>query len=82
MMDHAYVLIKEASVYVKEGEFFAEQGGLTADWGRAWERIEATSLYEARAIAIRIRRERFPHAHRIVGEGEPMELAWPEAAER
>lgn len=76
------VLINEAGVYVKEGAFFKDQGGLTEPWGRAWEAIEASSLYDARRQGIKLRRERFPRSHRTSGEGEPMEVAWPEAKGR
>ena len=78
-MKQAYVLIKEAGVYVKEGEFFASQGGLDSDWGSAWEQIEAKTLHEARRIGINMRRERFPNSHRTIGEDEDMNEAWPEA---
>ncbi len=79
-MDHAYVLVNESGVYVKEGTFFTSQGGLIKPWGRNWERINATSLYEARRIAIDRRRVRFPNSHQTLGEDEPMEKVWPEAA--
>jgi hypothetical protein len=36
------------AVFVKEGKFFESQGGLTAPWGRAWKKIKATSIEDAR----------------------------------
>lgn len=38
---------KQATVYVKEGDFFRGQGGLTEEWGAAWTGITATSLRDA-----------------------------------
>lgn len=37
-------------VFVKEGVFFASQGGLTADWGKHWTKITAASIEHARRI--------------------------------
>jgi len=42
---------KKATVYVKEGDFFREQGGLTQPWGKHWTGIHATSLNDARLKA-------------------------------
>ena len=39
---------KKATVYVKEGNFFRQQGGLKEEWGKNWIGIEATSLSDAR----------------------------------
>ena len=78
-MNYAYVLVKEFGVYVKDGGFFESEGGLSSDWGRAWERIEARTLHDARRIGIEMRRTRFPNSHRTLGEGEAMDDAWPEA---
>jgi len=36
------------SPMVKEGNFFREQGGLTSDWGKHWEPIQASSIGDAR----------------------------------
>jgi len=63
-----YILIKDFGVYVKEGKFFISQGGLFEKWGDAWERIETTGIKEARAIAIKTRRHRFPNCFKIQGE--------------
>lgn len=38
---------KKATVYLKAGAYFREQGGLTKEWGKSWERIEATSATAA-----------------------------------
>ena len=78
-MSDYFVLVNEAGVYTKEGEFFRSQGGEIQQWGKAWEKIDASSLYDARAKGIKMRRERFPHSHVTLGENEPMERAWPEA---
>ena len=53
-MDDYYLLINEAGVYVKDGEFFRSQGGLRDDWGKAWERVGAASLYDARNQGIKL----------------------------
>lgn len=75
-----YILINEAGVYVKDAAFFICQGGLVEPWGRLWEPVETTSLYAAREIGIKRRRERYPDCHKTKGEdGEPAELYWPEA---
>lgn len=42
---------KRATVYVKEGNYFRGQGGLTEEWGEAWTGIEAVSLDDARLKA-------------------------------
>lgn len=42
---------KQATVYVKEGNFFRAQGGLTEQWGSHWIGIAATSLNDARLKA-------------------------------
>lgn len=33
---------------VKEGDYFRELGGLTAEWGESWQPIQATSIGDAR----------------------------------
>lgn len=52
-----YVLVKPWAVYVKEGIFFRQQGGLTKAWGIAWRPIAASSLDEARAIGEKMQQE-------------------------
>jgi hypothetical protein len=42
---------KKSTVYVKEGDFFRSQGGLTEEWGSTWIGIEASSLDDARLKA-------------------------------
>lgn len=42
---------KAATVYVKEGDFFREQGGLTEEWGTHWTGVQANSLNDARLKA-------------------------------
>jgi hypothetical protein len=36
--------------FVKEEAFFRFQGGLTAQWGRAWRRVRTRSIEHARKI--------------------------------
>lgn len=38
------------SVFVKEGSFFEEQGGLVDDWGKGWKKVYADSIEHARLI--------------------------------
>lgn len=79
-MARYYLLINEAGVYTKEGDYFEESGGLREPWGKAWECVEATSLYNARNQGIKLRRQRFPTCHKTMGEnGEAPESYWPEA---
>lgn len=40
-------------VFVKAGSFFVEQGGLTAEWGKAWTKVEASQLEESTLEAAR-----------------------------
>lgn len=42
---------KQSTVYVKEGDFFRAQGGLSNDWGSAWIGIDADSINDARLKA-------------------------------
>lgn len=47
-----YILIRPWAVYVKDGQFFIDQGGLNAEWGKDWVRVWANSFDEARQIGI------------------------------
>ena len=38
---------KAATVYVKGGTYFREQGGLSEEWGKSWRRIEAHDAADA-----------------------------------
>jgi len=38
------------AVFVKDGDFFIEQGGLTNSWGKAWKKVRADSIEHARLI--------------------------------
>ena len=58
---------KKATVYVKDGNFFRQQGGLTSDWGKHWTGIEATSLDDARMKAHASEGTSFPRWH-LCGE--------------
>lgn len=48
-----YYVMRNAggAVFVKEGDFFVEQGGLEQDWGKHWKCIEAESIEHARSLA-------------------------------
>lgn len=47
---HFYVHRNSGNVvFVKEGTFFEQQGGLTQPWGKRWVRIQADSIEDARA---------------------------------
>ena len=50
IMNTYYICIKRWAVYVKEGEFFKNQGGLVEDWGKNWTPVEAESIEHARKI--------------------------------
>lgn len=47
-MNKYYVMFNGAAWFVKEAVFFESQGGLTEDWGKAWEPIYADSIEHAR----------------------------------
>ncbi|WP_337058178.1 dATP/dGTP pyrophosphohydrolase domain-containing protein [Pseudomonas sp. USHLN015] len=51
--DQTYFAHRNAGnkVFVKGGQFFRDQGGLTQEWGKNWTRIKADSLEQARKIA-------------------------------
>ena len=49
-----YVLVKPWAVYVKEGHFFESEGGHTAEWGKAWRKVRATSIEDARRQGYRM----------------------------
>lgn len=57
MKDYYYHINSGDAVFIKEGKFFKDQGGLTSDWGKAWKPIKARSLDHARKIATKIRDE-------------------------
>ena len=46
-----YVYSNGASCFVKDGDYFEEQGGLTADWGKSWKMLHADSIEHARQLA-------------------------------
>lgn len=54
---------KRSTVYVKEGNFFREQGGLVEEWGTHWTGIEATSLNDARLKAHASEGTAYPRWH-------------------
>lgn len=49
-METYYVLIEPYAVYVKEGKFFKDQGGLKEEWGKNWKPIIAEGIEHARLI--------------------------------
>lgn len=54
-----FIMVNEAGVYVKDGDFFVQQGGLKEPWGKNWKEIDADGLNHARMIgeAMRARSE-------------------------
>jgi hypothetical protein len=59
-MNLYYVLVRRGhdcfgkptcTVYVKEADFFEQQGGLTRQWGRSWRPLMAMDIHHARAKA-------------------------------
>jgi hypothetical protein len=74
-MKEYFILIQEgrrwngekcATVYVKDGEFFREQGGHEAAWGQKWVSIQAESINDARC-----------QGHRMVGSTPPPWISNP-----
>lgn len=63
-----YILVNETGVFVKAQSYFLEQKGDTLPWGKNWESIAAKDLDDARQIAIKLRRQRFPDSHKTIGE--------------
>lgn len=49
-MEEFYILVQPWATYVKGAQFFKDQGGLTAEWGKNWKKVEAESIEDARAI--------------------------------
>ena len=49
------VLIEPWAIYVKEWDFFVEQGGMRQKWGKHWRPIMARSIEDARLKGLRIR---------------------------
>lgn len=50
-MKKFYVNNNGHSWFVKEAQFFEDQGGLTEPWGQNWKPIWANSIEDARAKA-------------------------------
>jgi hypothetical protein len=59
-MAECYILVKphrwpdgyqRATVFLRDGNFFRETGGVTDEWGKDWEQIRAESIEHARSIA-------------------------------
>lgn len=49
------VLIEPWAVYVKEWDFFIQQGGRRQKWGKKWRPIMARDIESARLKGLRIR---------------------------
>lgn len=58
MKDFYYHINWAGAIFVKDGDFFVQQGGLQEKWGRAWKKIQAKSLDHAREIAISIKSQK------------------------
>lgn len=56
MSNQIYYVHKNAGdfIFVKEGEFFKEQGGLREPWGKAWIPVKASSIEDARQIGAKL----------------------------
>lgn len=52
---HYFALIKPWAVYVKQGGFFRDQGGLEGDWGLSWIPIDAPNMADAYVLAERLK---------------------------
>lgn len=52
-----YVLPRGPNSMVKEAEFFCEQGGLIAEWGKAWKPVRAESIEDAREQAEKMKHD-------------------------
>lgn len=42
------------AVFVKEGKFFEQQGGLKEEWGSTWKKVRATSIEHARELGAKV----------------------------
>lgn len=51
-----FVLVEPWAVYVKDADFFRQQGGHVQPWGRKWRPVTAASIEAARAIGEKLRR--------------------------
>lgn len=60
-----YVLVRPWAVYVKDGAFFEQQGGLKEAWGEAWEKIDAVDLDAAYDKAFDMQKERYGKSTRM-----------------
>ena len=45
------------TIYVKDADYFKEQGGETAEWGKRWIKVTANSINDAREKGHALRRE-------------------------
>lgn len=52
-----YISVNHWAVYVKEGDFFREQGGLREKWGTTWIPVSAGSIEEAREVGKKMQQE-------------------------
>lgn len=51
------------ALFVKEGTFFKEQGGLKEPWGKTWVPVIASSIGDARKQAAKIFNVALSHIH-------------------
>ena len=51
------------ALFVKEGTFFKEQGGLNESWGKTWVPVIASSIGDARKQAAQIFNVMLSHIH-------------------
>jgi hypothetical protein len=42
------------ATFVKERQFFLDQGGGTQPWGKAWKKVRARSIEEARELGAKL----------------------------
>ena len=42
------------AIFVKEGRFFEQQGGLVQEWGSSWRKVRATSIEHARKLGAKV----------------------------
>jgi hypothetical protein len=42
------------AIFVKEGRFFEQQGGLVQEWGSRWKKVRALSIEHARKIGAKV----------------------------
>lgn len=56
-LNQYYALVQPPNVVVEQAHYFESRGGLTSEWGKAWEKISAIDLEDAYRIAKEIQGE-------------------------